>query len=412
MKVKDILLKNVKDKNDKKLEQLKNRLTAEENNEEKDSGQRKKTEWMLCLGAGVSISVGLPNWYKLLATVTAQLLPTSERSSPIEEFDKDVKEFYDKYGYNDLEFIRKWEKALQGEYEDVFHEINLLEAGEYIRIYLKKDLGGSKEENQGEEFEKRVNYTLNRYIGEACKFDKEITEESLKDTTLLAVARLMKTENDALIHNAITYNYDNLLEASLRRICKCPEERVHSIIKEHKLPGLAGANDWNIYHVHGRIPAVDEEKEPMSAKVILAESDYYEEEQVNYSWTNVLQSYGMLRTNMIFLGFSGADYNFRRLVKHIEKEKRDRQQYYIFFSVDGIVKSVFSKYLKKFSLDQCIEDMKNGRKYAYEQLFINYLIDIQTTYWNNHGFQVIWSSHEQLSCDLERLHEKPELIQQ
>lgn len=71
----------------------------------------------------------------------------------------------------------------------------------------------------------------------------------------------------------------------------------------------------------------------MSAKVILAESDYYEEEQVNYSWTNVLQSYGMLRTNMIFLGFSGADYNFRRLVKHIEKEKRDRQQYYIFFQL-------------------------------------------------------------------------------
>ncbi len=37
-----------------------------------------------------------------------------------------------------------------------FMKLILLEAGEYIRIYLKKDLGGSKEENQGEEFEKRV----------------------------------------------------------------------------------------------------------------------------------------------------------------------------------------------------------------------------------------------------------------
>ena len=61
MKTEDILFPNVYRINKQWLEKLKDSL--------------KQGEWMLCLGAGVSISVGLPNWYKLIAQLTARLLP-------------------------------------------------------------------------------------------------------------------------------------------------------------------------------------------------------------------------------------------------------------------------------------------------------------------------------------------------
>lgn len=45
-------------------------------------------------------------------------------------------------------------------------------------------------------------------------------------------------------------------------------------------------------------------------------------------------------------------------------------------------------------------------KYAFEKMFINYLVHAQTLYWKNHGLEVIWSSHEELPGVLESLYMK------
>ena len=53
MKVQDILFDEIAEKNKALLRKLKSEI--------------KEDEWILCLGAGVSIGAGLPNWYGLLA---------------------------------------------------------------------------------------------------------------------------------------------------------------------------------------------------------------------------------------------------------------------------------------------------------------------------------------------------------
>lgn len=410
MKTKEILFPAVAEENQKNLMELRRRLNK----------RKSKENWVLCLGAGVSISVGLPNWFKLLAKISARILPAAgkeELSDQIsdEAFYTGVSQFYKGLSYDNI-FFDKLSDAFEGGYVKTFESINALEAAEYVRNYLARsqEYSDEDENRNGGEFQKRINEHMNFLIGQACAIDIEMDDSNKKiqRSTLAAVARLMKSEKDHLIHNAITYNYDNLLETYLRNLCGCAPEKIHSIDKKDKLRDFNDKNNWNIYHVHGRIPVIPYPGEGMSSSVILTESDYYQEEQINYSWTNILQSYVMLRANLIFIGFSGTDYNFRRIVKYVNQENTVQQQRFIFFSVDDIVSAVFSKEIEKESklekgkkLEECIADInKENSEYAFEKLFINYLIHAQTVYWKQHGLTVIWSSHEELYDDLESLH--------
>lgn len=403
MKVSDILFRNLASENENALMQLKGELRK----------KRSADEWILGLGAGVSISVGLPDWYKLLSKITAQVFPLSLMDSTENSedagasFRKSLKEYYDNLDSRE-NFWEKWGQIFEGENKEIFQGINQLEAAEYIFEQLEGIKRYSKKNDNEAIIKKKANYYVNHMIQNA--FKKESYLDDLDNTTLLAVSRLMKSEKDSLIHNAITYNYDNLLEECLRKECKCDENKIHSIDKGDNLPGLAKKDGWNIYHVHGRIPVVEHDGEQMSEAVILSESAYYHEEEINYSWTNILQSYVMLSKRMIFIGFSGADYNFRRLVKYIRAENKQsgikNSKHYIFFCVDDIVKTVFLKQItSKKSVEECIRDMNDKpEQYAFEKMIINYLINAQSYYWDNKGFKVIWSSHQQLYDDLEKLH--------
>lgn len=403
MKITDILFSEIADENQKILMQLKKELE-----------KRAEKNWILCLGAGVSISVGLPNWYMLLAKISARILPLANSMDTVdgmkdESFYKGVQSFFRDLSDKNM-FLKKLDSAFGGEYADVFDSINVLESAEYIRNFIKGSLEYSDrdEEYNGGDFRKRIDSYINFLIQQSCELEITVdpSNTSLKNTTLAAVARLMKTEKDELIHNVITYNYDNLLETYLRNICGCDPAKVHSIVKKDSLRDFDDQTEWNIYHVHGRVPIVPFPGEEMSDSVILTESDYYEEERINYSWTNILQSYVMLRSNLIFIGFSGTDYNFRRIVKYVNQENAATQQRFIFFSVDDIVKAVFTREINKGkNLSDCILQMnKAGSEYAFEKLLINYLINAQTVYWEKHGLTVIWSTHEELYSDLEKLH--------
>lgn len=410
MKTSEVLFTRINEDNQKHLQELKQKL--------KDTGGDIDNSWMMCLGAGVSISVGLPNWYGLLAKITAQLLPMPGADMTGEtSYHKDVEQFYQNLTYDEV-FLDKMTDALNGKYKSTFESINLLEAAEYIINFLSNSLKNPEEDekNNDENLKKRVNVYMNFLIEQACHVNIEINPTNMKiqNSTLAAVARLMKSENDDLIHNVITYNYDNLLETYLREICNCNPDKVHSIEKKDKMRDLGDQEDWNIYHIHGRIPVIPYPGEDMSENVILTESDYYREETINYSWVNILQSYAMLRANLIFIGFSGTDYNFRRIIKYMNRENTTLKARYIFFSVDDIVYAVFAKELqkneeneenKRKDIEDYVREMnKLNSQYSFEKLFINYLINSQTIYWGHYGLKVIWSSHEQLYEDLEQLH--------
>lgn len=410
MKTEEILFPNVHKANKQLLKGLKDSLNH--------------GEWMMCLGAGVSISVGLPNWYDLIAQLTARLLPIEMTQIHQSNDEVDVtninddyfdisyyKDINDLYNINffDNEFFEKINLSIDGDYRKVFEGINVLETAEYIRNFIKNMIGDLGEDIDENKLEKQINWHMNHFIQEVCKskFTNNMKSKKVKNSTLGAVARLMKKGKESIIHNVITYNYDNLLEEYLRKNCNCPDSKVHSIVKSDELHDLNTTNEWNIYHVHGRVPVVEHPGESMSETVILTETDYYKEERINYSWTNIVQSYAIARANLIFIGFSGTDYNFRRIIKYVEQNKLKTHQRYIFFLVDDIVAAIFRRETEKgIKLSTCIEEMTNStnNRFTFEKYFINYIIHAQTLYWKGHGLKVIWSSIAELASDLESIH--------
>lgn len=425
MKVQDILYKEMFEINIEKLDSLKKSLT--------DRPPAK--EWVLCLGAGVSISAGLPDWYGLLARMTAQIMPTpisfelqnntdvgqisasafGKNTSEKENYIEDYMAFKSDMKSNlailakDKKYLKMAEAAQNGEYKYVFQNINVLESAEYIRNYLAHQLTPQTGADISKEStEKNITWHINYYIQQSCirGLKYSIESDEMKKSALGAVARFLKSGKDSLIHDVITYNFDNLLEEYLRKNCACTGESIHSVIKTDPLPQFGDKNAWNIYHVHGRIPVFECESEKMSAEVILTESDYYKEERINYSWSNTIQSYIFGRANMIFIGFSGTDYNFRRLLKYINRDRNEFHERYIFFSVDDIVNAVFDRELQDgHSISECIQMMNmDDSQYAYEKLMINYLIHARTIYWLKYGIKVIWTSHEELPENLDNLH--------
>ena len=73
--------------------------------------------------------------------------------------------------------------------------------------------------------------------------------------------------------------------------------------------------------------------------------------------------------------------------------------------IDDIVNAVFDKRSYVEPLECIIEKMKNSStdEYAYERILINHLVYTQTVYWQKHGLEVIWSSHDELYNDLKYL---------
>ncbi|HIY63835.1 MAG TPA: SIR2 family protein [Candidatus Mediterraneibacter stercoripullorum] len=397
MKLAEVLFPEVYDQNEKKLNDLRYNLAGN------------TSDWMLCLGAGVSISVGLPSWYQLIAKINAQLLPLEfSNSCQYKETDseesnayiKGIEKFREALEW-DEKFVKKMADAFEGKNWKIFHDINVLEAAEYVRNFIEILSGTSDEKTETPcELDNEINSTINDFIQKACSLSINITDSDIKNKTLGAVGQLMKAEN-VPIFSAITYNYDNLLECYLREGCGCEESKVHSFTKADELKDFGNNDGWNIYHVHGRIPVKSFKGEEMSESVILTETDYYEEERMNYSWVNIIQSYAIARENLIFIGFSGTDYNFRRIIKYVNQDRMKEHDRYIFFAVDDIVKAIFSG---EDDIEVAVKKMADGKGYSYEKLMINHLIYAQTLYWKKHGLTVIWTSISELPEKINSLH--------
>ena len=129
MKVREILFANAENENREVWNELCTKLQTE--------------LWMLCLGAGISISAGLPDWHKLLAKIIGHIL-----SMEIPEEYRNEKLIFKKIG-----------DALAGGYKEIFSGMNVLEVAEYVRNYVYEDL----DENSD-----RVNWFMNFFIQEAC----------------------------------------------------------------------------------------------------------------------------------------------------------------------------------------------------------------------------------------------------
>lgn len=413
MELESVLLTQHDKKNKEKLKQLKKALV------EKDI---KGESWAFCLGAGVSISCGLPNWGKLLAMLSARMLCSvnisveNKTKNPLNfELTKQIEK-----NTSDV-FHKKLRESMNGSGADVYCGIDYLELAEYIYAGIKRriDIYGM----QSEDNKNVADLMLQELIGECFEIKKGTGKQPIqgyKGSTLQYVAQIMKNRK---IYRAATYNYDNLLEIALRTELgvntgekKHAAESVCSVLPEEHREFTEEEGIWKVFHFHGRVPVrmksdagiEASEYEKPGGKVILSEESYYDEEHYHYSSANVLQSYMMNNCNVIYVGFSGSDYTFRRIIKGMHKTEKEKCRSYIFFCVDDIVDGVYQNVkedLKSKNQKLKLQDFlkKLDKEYAYSRLLINHIIIYKELYWNEKGFDVIWTTIEELPGTLKSL---------
>lgn len=384
MKLQDILIDKIYDRNRGKIKNLRKKMKESELAE---------SPWVVCLGAGVSISYGLPNWTELLARISGQLLrfynplliKSNELLGIIAETIKNQKA--------DDFMVRVDEAAKNGDV-GIYEGIDPLELAEYIRTQIKKMILQEKDAGEDE-----IDEILRILIRNCYRVERgpDYSIKSYYDSTLEAVVGLMKKRG---IRRAITYNYDDLLEIALKR----DGENVETILPGNQREFVESDEIYRVYHCHGLVSLDAASDDPQDRKIILTESSYYNEESKNYSLSNVLQAYAMNYCNLLYIGFSGVDYTFRIIIRGLDRTEH-KIGHNIFFSADDVFNMVYKgrkdedKGIKK---DEFLQQIKDGKR-EYEKLMMNHIIVSKTLYWEEKGMNVIWSTHEELAGILKGL---------
>lgn len=134
--------------------------------------------------------------------------------------------------------------------------------------------------------------------------------------TLAAVVKLCIKKK---IKNIITYNFDTILDRLIasKDVWELFGEtfdvavHVHTYLQAEpmRIGGVEGSeNIVNIYHVHG---VLDQEIE--IGPIIFSENSYQNYQKTILNWSNIRLADTMLKNNVLCVGFSGDDANFRML---------------------------------------------------------------------------------------------------
>lgn len=341
-----------------------------------------KTTWVL--GAGISVPAGLPQWGTLLSKMWARLYEITPR------VDNDIidKAFLEAHleKLNSIkepsEFRGKVNAAYKGEYQNLILGINLLESAEYMWNYID-DLIGNR--MVGESKKKLKGRILKALIRESLSINmtKEELIKCLKNQAMGYLVELLKEQKKGRI---ITYNYDNILEMCFQEMAKLTEKEV-SVVCDCDLEKEDKEQKINIHHPHGALKIVDTVIGKESENIILTESSYYEMERKAYNWENSVQAKALVESSCIFMGFSGEDYNFRRIIKNIDfKPEEDEPKHFIFICLDDLIKNVYG--------DEWINCQEE--RFLYEGIQVINRLYAQYSYWRRHGVIPIWSTFDEL----------------
>ena len=152
-------------------------------------------------------------------------------------------------------------------------------------------------------------YIKNGFVSED-EFKKEMHRELYKNRPkpnselfkeLVRFICCKKSDNCFYVDQAVTFNYDDLLETALEN-----NRPYRSIFNRT----IHTDNDIPIYHVHGMIP----QNRKIDSTPILAEQEYHQLYKESYHWSNVVQLYALGRSTCFFVGLSMNDPNLRRLL--------------------------------------------------------------------------------------------------
>ena len=206
----------------------------------------------LFLGAGVSQSGGLPSWEDLLKALKRQAQTTSNLPNGIK-----YKELCNDCGNSPIIL------------------------GRFLKQCLQKN----------EKLEKSIhNILYENYSGRKSKHKRDVID---------VICEWIASKK---IESIITYNYDDLIEQTLRNM-KVEGEPIYTL--------RPPTGKFPIYHVHGFVPY---DAPLIKSNPVLSEKEYHDFYNQSYNWANVEQLHALNRSTCFFIGHSMTDPNLRRLL--------------------------------------------------------------------------------------------------
>lgn len=365
-------------------------------NEENYSSLKKKVEsgevtWVL--GAGISVPAGLPQWDELLAKMWARLTEIESEMAEDEVYAIFEIARNDKLsGITDYSsFRKKVDDAYKGEYKHIFSGINVLESAEYLWNYIDSLVPNEVA------MQERILKALIRGALSIGMNEVKLRENLVNQAVGILAKLLAKCQNG----NVITYNYDNILEFCLQEIGGVTDKDV-KVVCDCDQDKSEQAGKINIHHPHGALRIVDGNFGKESKRIILTESSYYDMERKAYNWENSVQAKALMETSCIFMGFSGEDYNFRRIIKNIDFHFREETpKHYMFFCIDNLVENIFGKGLDEDERKALVR----SEGFIYENIQMINRLYAQYHYWEKHGILPVWSTFEELPKMIQHLAE-------
>ncbi len=351
---------------------------------------------MLVLGAGVSVPAKLPGWKKLVSALFGYGLVSVRHNT--ERYFK--RELEPNFIPRETELIA----ALINGDVSILDSSNVLETGQYI----EEMLGNAYTESwvRNEELKEALGLIIDK--GVSAKDAKEKLEHGdsaadpkklpvnrkcwPRENTLLAVAYILSS--NTVFHQAITYNYDTYVEEYMQEIYSSGNEVITHIDGWNQY--RSSKTFTEIFHVHGCVPTkYFREKSPLepgdpreSKTIILSEDSYYGvEDGETYNWMNSVQSEALNRSTCIFVGFSGEDYNFRRILRQLGRGQRgSRPKHYMLVTIEDSYKKIH---------DECKKQWGSEAE-EYARILLDRVLMAKEDYWGRFGFYPIWVTVEDI----------------
>jgi len=343
----------------------------------------------LALGAGISIPMRMPNWLGLISKMAGYAQQYVDYSDDTLKYSEDIR------------YLRTvLEQELATGNLTLFNGVNVLESGQYIEQALHRVAAGeSVQALLKEKLSIIIEQSLTpaQWIDEKWKksyptlgHPKDHQVLAAEHNSLCAVAYLLCADHG--FRRAMTYNFDTLVQEFLIDIFKVsPNEIFTHPGAWSDCPRENVSDPIDIYHVHGCIPRRVSLQKPSCAfpresdQIILTESSYYNTEQAwAYNWQNSIQSYYLNRDSCVFVGFSADDYNFRRILKHLQVGTHPK--HYLILTIDNVAKETWAAVCHRHLFSNTSQ--KDIQKEALHLLKIQ--LDMKSEYWKNKNFYPIW----------------------
>lgn len=398
MRIKEILEEKLFEQNKKNYDDFCNRVI------------KKEVTWVL--GAGISAPAGLPDWKKMLTGMWARVTQLEWREENAQDgtanaFQEARKDIFPKEKKALDTYYKRVNSASLENDAMIFDDVNVLESAEYMWNYVRSFFPAKQKESQESLAEAVLDSLIKKTL--CINLQQEKLYEKLKNQAIQKIAVLLKEQKGTVI----TYNYDNLLEFCLAQIVGVPAEDI-KVYCDRDEDFRSDPEKINIYHPHGKLNIVEEENGKESKFTVLTESSYYDLEQQLYNWQNSVQAKALMDTSCVFIGFSGDDYNFRRIIKNTgiqKKSSRKGRKHFIFICLDKAVEKIYKNAADDYRAkngeecqlwdEEMFRFIKNDNQYIYDRIQFIERLHAQFNYWEKRGITAIWTTYEELPSCLE-----------